>query len=123
MNFQKDKLAYFDIAPRCRDVFPPPAPKKGRRGVPLLSEEMERAAEKQKSQCLQGFPHFFRLAGQAQDTPGLLPRVFCPLGRDRKHRQTHRGFDAETEARRWRGVTMVYINRENLEFKDSNRNF
>lgn len=32
-------------------------------------------------------------------------------------------FDAEMAARRRRGVTMVYINRENHEFDDLNRNF
>jgi len=104
-------------------VFRPLRPFPGAGDVSLLSEGMERAEEEQKSQCLQGFPRFFRLARQAQDTPGLLLRLFCPFGRDKKRRQAHRGFDAETEVRRWRGVTMVYINRENLEFKDSNRNF
>ena len=119
MNFQKVKLAYFGIATR----FSSPAPGKGAGGVPLLSEGIERAAEKQKSQCLQGFPRFCRLAGRERDTPGLLPRVFCPLGRDKERRQVRRLFDAEMAARRRRGVTMVYINRENHEFDDLNRNF
>ena len=61
----------------------------------MLSEGIERAAEKQKSQCLQGFPRFCRLAGRERDTPGLLPRVFCPLGRDKERRQVRRLFDAE----------------------------
>ena len=85
----------------------------------MLSEGIERAVEKQKSQCLQGFPR----AGRERDTPGLLPRVFCPLGRDKERRQVRRLFDAEMAARRGRGVTMVYINRENHEFDDLNRNF
>ena len=89
----------------------------------MLSEGIERAAEKHKSQCLQGFPRFCRLAGRERDTLGLLPRVFCPLGRDKERRQVRRLFDAEMAARRRRGVTMVYINQENREFDDLNRNF
>lgn len=89
----------------------------------MLSEGIERAAEKLKSQCLQGFPRFCRLAGRERDTPGLLPRVFCPLGRDKERRQVRRLFGAEMAARRRRGVTMVYINREKHEFDDLNHNF
>ena len=123
MNFQKVKLAYFwHRDTLLRRLFVPCA-RKGAGGVPLLSKGIERAAEKQKSQCLQGFPRFCRLAGRERDTPGLLPRVFCPLGRDKERRQVRRLFDAEMAARRRRGVTMVYINRENHEFDDLNRNF
>ena len=89
----------------------------------MLTEGRERTAEKQKSQCLQGFPRFCRLAGRERDTPGLLPRVFRPLGRDKERRQVRRLFDAEMAARRGRGVTMVYINRENHESDDLNSNF
>ena len=89
----------------------------------MRSEGIERAAEKQKGQCLQGFPRFCHLAGRERDTPGLLPRVFCPLGRDKERRQTRCLFDAEIAARQGRGVTMVYINREKHEFDDLNRNF
>lgn len=89
----------------------------------MLSEGIERAVEKQKSQCLQGFPRFCSLAGRERDTPGLLPRVFCPLGRDKECLQVRRLFAAEMAARRRRGVTMVYINREKHEFDDLNRNF
>ena len=76
----------------------------------MLSEGMDSAAEEQKSQCLQGFPRFCHFVRRQRDTPGLLPGVFCPLGRDKKRRQTHRRFDAETAAGRGSGVTMVYIN-------------
>ena len=65
----------------------------------MLSEGIERAAEKQKSQCLQGFPRFCRLAGRERDTPGLLPRFFCPLGRDKERRQVRRLFDGEAGER------------------------
>ena len=121
MNFQKVKLAYFPLR-RC-NLLHAASPVTFAGGVPLLSEGIERAAEKQKSQCLQGFLRFCRLAGRERDTPGLLPRVFCPLGRDKERRQVRRLFDAEMAARRGRGVTMVYINRENHEFDELNRNF
>ena len=89
----------------------------------MLSEGMERAAEEQKSQCLQGFPCFCRLAGRERDTPGLPLRVFCPLGPERKRRQTYRRFGAKREAGRENRVAMVYINLENRESKDLNCNF
>ena len=81
----------------------------------MLSEGIERAAEKQKSQCLQGFPRFCRLAGRERDTPGLLPRVFCPLGRDKERRQVRRLFAAEMAAvlaaqlDRWQPTCITYL--------------
>lgn len=89
----------------------------------MLSEGIERAAEKQKSQCLQGFPRFCRLAGRERDTPGLLPRVFCPLGRDKERRQVRRLFDAEIAVRRGRGVIEVYINLKNAVFMSAKSDF
>ena len=81
-----------------------------------------RRRSKKASVC-RAFRVFAALRGGSGTHPACSQEFFCPLGRDKERRQVRRLFAAEMAARRGRGVTMVYINRENHEFDDLNRNF